>query len=118
MKEHGLSGLLGAGTTWNGDLVFDGRVRIDGRFEGRITSSDFLEVGPTGEVRGQVEATQVLVAGLIEGGVVARERVTVLECGRVRGRIEAPWVDVRPGAQIDAWVAAVRDLPAPEAQTP
>jgi cytoskeletal protein CcmA (bactofilin family) len=110
VSDHGLSGLLGAGTTWNGELCFDGRVRVDGLFDGRISTPDFLEVGPTGEVRGHIDAAQVLVAGLVDGTIKARERVTVLETGQVRGRIEAPWVDLRPGAQVDGWVCAVREM--------
>lgn len=110
MSDHGLSGLLGAGSSWTGELLFDGRVRVDGLFDGRIATPDFLEVGPSGEVRGTIEAAQVLVAGTVDGNIHARERVTLLETARVRGRVQAPWVDVRPGAQLDAWVVAVRDM--------
>jgi cytoskeletal protein CcmA (bactofilin family) len=110
VSDHGLSGLLGAGSTWNGELCFDGRVRIDGLFDGKVSTPDFLEIGTTGEVRGTVDAAQVLVAGLVDGTVKARERITVLETARVRGRLEAPWIDVRAGAQVDAWIAAVREM--------
>jgi cytoskeletal protein CcmA (bactofilin family) len=107
--QHGLSGLLGAGAHWNGDLTFDGRVRIDGIFNGCVTSDDLLEVGPTGQVAGDVVVAQALIAGTVEGILTARERVTLLETARVRGKIVTPWLDARPGCRIEAEVVVTRE---------
>ncbi len=109
MTTLGLSGLLGAGATWDGDLVFDGRVRIDGIFRGKVTGPDLLEIGPSGSVTGEIEVAQALVAGLVDGTLVARERCTLLETAIVRGRIVTPWLDCRVGSQLDATVVAMRD---------
>ena len=56
---HPLTGYLGAGAVWSGDLSFEGRVRVDGTFKGRIYSEGILEVGASG--RG-LRLTQVLTA--------------------------------------------------------
>ena len=42
-----INALLGAGTAYEGKLVFDGRVRIDGEFTGEIYGEDILVLGRT-----------------------------------------------------------------------
>lgn len=98
MSGQLLDGLLGAGATYRGDLVFEGRVRIDGELLGSVQSQDLLEIGPSGRVEGHVEVAQCLVAGALDGTLVASERVTLLASARVRGTIDTPWLDVRNGA--------------------
>ncbi len=97
------------GAHHEGDLRFEGRVRIDGMFVGTITSPDLLEVGVAGSVKGRVDVAQALVGGRIEGELIATERVTLLETAIVVGRIETPWLDVRTGAQVDGPVLVRRE---------
>jgi cytoskeletal protein CcmA (bactofilin family) len=103
-----LSGLLGPGATYRGDLVFEGRVRIDGEFFGAIQSDALLEIGPNGRVEGTLDVAQALVAGELEGTLEARERCTLLETARVRGKVITPWLDARPGCRIKAEVVVER----------
>lgn len=104
-----LAGLLGPEATYEGDLVFQGRVRIDGAFAGSITSDDFLEIGPTGHVEGDIDVAQVLIAGTVRGQLRVRERCTILATGTVEGHLRTPWLDVRPGARLKADVVVDHD---------
>jgi len=97
-----LSGWIGTGASYTGDIEFKGRVRIDGRFRGRVVTDDLVEIGREGAVLGRIEAAQVLVAGVVEGDIVASERVTLLESAVVSGSVTTPWVDVRMGAKLRA----------------
>ncbi|MCB9680682.1 MAG: polymer-forming cytoskeletal protein [Alphaproteobacteria bacterium] len=103
-----LAGLLGPGARYTGDLVFHGRVRIDGTFVGTIRSDDLLEIGPTGTVKGEIDVAQALVAGRMDGTLKARERCTVLPTARIDGRLTTPWLDLRPGARVHAEVVVQR----------
>ncbi len=103
-----LAGLLGPEARYEGDLVFTGRVRIDGTFVGSIRSEDFLEVGPGGRIEGEVDVAQALVAGHVDGLLRARERLTLLETAVVTGQVVTPWLDVRPGARLRAEVLVDR----------
>lgn len=96
------------GSHHEGDLHFEGKVRIDGYFTGIISSPDLLEIGAAGTVKGRVEVAQALVGGRVEGDLIASERITLLETAVVVGRIETPWLDVRNGAQIDGPVKVLR----------
>ena len=103
-----LAGLLGPGATYEGDLTFQGRVRIDGTFIGTIRSDDLLEVARSGKVDGEIDVAQVLIAGRVEGLVRARERCTLLDSAVVHGQLITPWLDVRPGACLRAEVLVER----------
>lgn len=103
-----VNGWVGSGSTWNGDVAFDGRVRVDGTLVGSVRSPDLLEIGPQGRVEGTVEVAQALVGGTVVGTLKASERVTVLESGRVEGEVHTPWLDVRLGATLDAKVVVTR----------
>jgi cytoskeletal protein CcmA (bactofilin family) len=94
-----LGGLLGPDATYEGDLVFEGRVRIDGCFVGSIRSEHLLEVGPQGRVEGQIHVAQILVLGTVVGTIIASQRATFLETAVVKARVVTPWLDVRPGCR-------------------
>lgn len=104
-----LAGFLGEGAVHRGDLDFQGRVRIDGTLIGRVSSDDFVEIGPQGRVEGEVAAAQVLVAGTVQGVLDAHERCTLLETARVEGRIVTPWLDARIGCRLRAEVRVERE---------
>jgi cytoskeletal protein CcmA (bactofilin family) len=99
---------VGAGVTWSGEVAVQGRVRVDGVLVGTVRSPDLLEVSSTGRIEGEVHVAQALVGGTIAGRLVATERVTLLETARVEGELETPWLDVRPGARLDARVRVAR----------
>lgn len=104
-----LAGLIGPGASYEGDLNFQGRVRIDGAFAGSIRSDDLLEVGRTGRVDGEIDVAQALIAGRVDGLLRARERCTLLETAVVHGQIITPWLDVRVGAKLRAEVLVERE---------
>jgi cytoskeletal protein CcmA (bactofilin family) len=90
--------LLGRGTEFEGVLAFDGRVRIDGRFKGRIHSDGILVLGDGAEVEAEVEVgTLVVRGGTLRGNVVARQLIEIHAEGRVHGDIQAPQIDIDKG---------------------
>jgi cytoskeletal protein CcmA (bactofilin family) len=100
--ERPLAALLGRGATYSGEMSFEGRVRVDGSYKGRIHTEDVLEIGEGGVVDGEVDAATLVVAGTVVGKVRARERVIVEATGTVRGHVDAATLEVRPGAKFDA----------------
>lgn len=111
MGDLPVTGWLGVGALWKGDLEYAGRVRIDGTLVGTVRTPDLLDVGAAGRVEGTVHVAQALIGGIIEGTVHASERITVLETAVIRGTLHTPWLDVRPGAQLDAQINAMRSEP-------
>lgn len=102
MKERPLAALLGRGAQFGGDLSFEGRVRVDGAFRGRIYTEDTLEIGEPGLVDGVIDAAVLIVAGTASGKVRVRDRLVLEATGTLRGEVDAATLEVRPGGRIDA----------------
>ncbi len=101
-----LAALLGKGARYSGEMSFDGRVRVDGNFTGRIFTDDVLEIGETGVVDGQIDAATLIVAGVARGDIHARERLVVQATGLIEGQVDARSLEVWPGGRIHAQVRA------------
>ena len=99
-----LNALLGRGATYEGDLSFEGRVRVDGLFRGRIFTEEILEVGEEGRIEGEVDAQTLVVAGLVDGTVRVRGVLVLEATGRLHGEIQTEKLVVWEGAQINAQV--------------
>jgi len=103
-KERNLNALLGRGATYEGDLSFEGRVRVDGVFRGRIYTDAVLEVGESGVIDGEVDAHNLIVAGRVEGKVRVRGVLTLEPTGCIHGEIDAAQLVSKEGAKLRATV--------------
>lgn len=99
-----LAALLGRGAHYSGDLTFEGRVRVDGAFKGRMFTEDVLEIGEGGIIDGEIDAATLIIAGTAQGRIRARERVLLESTGTLRGQLDAATLEVHPGARIEATV--------------
>jgi cytoskeletal protein CcmA (bactofilin family) len=99
-----LNALLGRGATYEGDLSFEGRVRVDGLFRGRIFTEEILEVGEEGRIEGEVDAQILVVAGMVDGTIRVRGLLRVESTGRLHGEVHTEKLVVREGAQVNAQV--------------
>ena len=113
-----LQALLGEGAAFEGKLVFEGRVRIDGRFEGKISTDDVLIVGPAAELRAEIEVGTLIVrGGSVWGQIRARRLVEIYAPAKVYADIEAPQLFLDKGATFEGRCTMPSDE-APSASTP
>ncbi len=104
--EAPLNALLGRGAHYSGELAFEGRVRLDGHFEGRIYTDDLLEIGEPGRLQGEVDAARVVVSGTVDGKLIVRDRLVIERTGTVHGEVQAKELEVHPGATLRATITA------------
>ena len=94
--------LLGAGTRYEGKLFFEGRVRIDGAFEGEVQSDGLLVVGPEASVKGTIRVhTLIVQGGAIEADIHATELVELHAPAHVRGDIRTQALYMDKGVVFD-----------------
>jgi cytoskeletal protein CcmA (bactofilin family) len=94
--------LLGAGTRYEGKLFFDGRVRIDGDFEGEARSDGLLVIGPTATVKGVIRVhTLIVLGGRLEADIHATELVELHAPAAVRGDIRTQALYMDKGVLFD-----------------
>jgi cytoskeletal protein CcmA (bactofilin family) len=95
-----MAALMGPDAHYEGDLRFDGRVRVDGHFTGRIYSEDLLEVGKDGIIEGEADVCRAVVAGEIRGKIRVREHLLLEATARVEAVLDVGILEVLPGARI------------------
>ncbi len=93
----GIDAFLGQNTSFNGTLVFDGVVRIDGNFEGNIKTNDTLVIADTGNVKAEIEAGIVKISGTFDGVVVAKNKVELFKPAVITGTLKTPVIKMEEG---------------------
>ena len=101
---------LGEGVTFKGELSFQRLLRIDGHFEGKLTSSGKLLVGPKGVLKSEdIQLREAIIEGVVEGNLKVEERVELRGEAVVRGNIEAQSLSIDEGVSV---VGHISVLPA------
>ncbi len=99
MKKKGImTTFLGEDTEFEGKLVFQGALRIDGHFRGEISAPDGnLIIGEKGVLKSDVFASSIIISGEIHGNIKADKRIEIFVPGKVFGDIQAPVVVIAEG---------------------
>ncbi len=98
-KKQIIGSFLGAGSRFNGELRFEGAMRVDTEVLGSIISQDgLLIVGEKALVDAHVRVAQLVVYGTVRGRVEAGARVEIKKSGRVEADVVSPMVTMEKGA--------------------
>lgn len=95
-----LETMIGDGTRVVGQVSVKGTIRIDGIVEGDL-HSDWVVVGETGKVVGNIRSRGVVVGGSVEGNIEATETAELTAKASMAGEIRAPKLTVAEGAVFD-----------------
>jgi len=82
-----LNALLGKGSQFEGKLLFEGTVRIDGKFSGEIVSTDTLIIGEGAEVKANVKVGTLVCLGDYQGDATASKGIELKAPAKVRGNL-------------------------------
>lgn len=96
-KEEKPYTTLGKDTEFEGTLKFKEGLRIEGKFNGDISSEGHLIVGETGEVTAEIEVGSIVVEGKINGNIMASELVDLRSTAELRGDITASKLKIDEG---------------------
>jgi len=92
---------MGEDTIFNGLLNYTGTVRIDGKFEGQVTTEDTLIIGETGHLTAEISAGTVICMGYVEGTVMASQKIEIHSTSKVVGNIKSPALYIELGGVLD-----------------
>ncbi|MCI0343603.1 MAG: polymer-forming cytoskeletal protein [Planctomycetales bacterium] len=101
--------------TFKGDLSFEGTIRIEGRYEGKIAAKGRLVVGRGASVVSDATVGQAFIEGVFKGNVTALENVELAATAQVSGDITSPRLVVADGAVLVGKCSISRDGKPPEA---
>ncbi len=91
--------MLGAGTTFKGDIQSNGDFRIDGTLIGSIQSKGKIVIGQTGHVEGEMNCKNADISGQVKAQVTVAELLTLKASARLSGEITTSKLSIEPGAR-------------------
>jgi cytoskeletal protein CcmA (bactofilin family) len=97
-KGGDLNGFLDHGSSFTGELEFEDTMRIDGRFNGKISSKNELIVGEQAKIDGEIHVGRIAISGTVMGKIKADVKVEIHRSGRVYADIETPALIIEEGA--------------------
>ena len=95
--NNAVTGLLSPGTRFEGNLSFEGCVRIGGEFIGEIFTKDTLIISEEARVKAEVEARKVIITGHFEGNINASENIIMKPPAVFKGSVSSPSLDIAEG---------------------
>lgn len=101
-KERGIDTIVGLDTRFEGNLEFNGAIRLDGKVKGKITSSDgTIIVGESAKIHADISVDVARIMGEVHGTVEAQERIEIHKPARVVGDLRAPVIAIDAGVNFN-----------------
>ena len=85
-----ISGYLGPDLKVEGDVESKESIRIDGEYRGNINSQREVTIGPSGDVKGKIQAPIIRVSGSVKGSIHASRLLELLGEAKVEGDLITP----------------------------
>lgn len=101
MEKSDIKAFLGPGSHFEGKLLFDEIVRIDGVFRGEILSKDTLIIGQTADIQAEVTVGTLIMSGHFKGNIKANNKVELRAPARLEGSVETPVLVVEEGVVVN-----------------
>ena len=95
-----LQTIIGEESEFKGELNVKDTVRIDGFLEGNVRA-DWVIIGESGRITGNIDARGAVVGGTVEGNIDAGEIVELKQKSRVVGEIRTLRLAIAEGAMFE-----------------
>ncbi|NIA31572.1 MAG: polymer-forming cytoskeletal protein [Actinobacteria bacterium] len=113
-KSGELNTILGKGTKFEGKISVQHSLRVDGRFEGDIDTTDTLVIGKEGEVIGNTKVKDLVIGGKLNGTVVAQGKIVLESKSEFRGEMKTNKLVIDEGAIFEGKCSMSGDGKAPD----
>jgi cytoskeletal protein CcmA (bactofilin family) len=96
--------LIGSGTTVEGNIIFAGGLRVDGRVRGDVIAADgkpgTLVLSEQAHIEGEIRVSHVVINGTVSGSVHASEYVELQPKANVTGDVHYKTLEIQLGAVV------------------
>ncbi len=89
---------ISAGTVIKGEILSPTDIRIDGTFEGKVTSKGRVVLGETAVVKGDIVCDNIDLWGKVEGNVYVKDTLSLKEGCVINGNLHIRRLAVELGA--------------------
>jgi cytoskeletal protein CcmA (bactofilin family) len=102
--------LLAEGAVFNGDITFSNGIQINGTINGNVTArtgaASLLIIGEKALIKGNVQATEIVVIGQQHGNIVSSGTIRLSATARVTGDVYYNKLEIKTGAIINGELKA------------
>jgi cytoskeletal protein CcmA (bactofilin family) len=113
-----IDSLIGDGTTVEGNVIFSGGLRVDGRVKGNVLTADdqpsTLVLSERARVEGEIRVSHAVINGTIVGPVYAGEYVELQAKSKVTGDVHYRTLEIQLGAVVQGRLVHQEESPAPK----
>ncbi|MBN2724588.1 MAG: polymer-forming cytoskeletal protein [Deltaproteobacteria bacterium] len=110
--------LIGEGTTLKGELSFEGVVRIDGIFSGKIVAPKaVLIIGPKGRVDGEIKLLELNLLGSFNGKIDISGLCRMISGCNFSGELKTGSISVEDGSVFNGTCQMVSDEKKPNTKS-
>ncbi len=113
-NSYEISGLLGAGSRFEGQINFEGTIRIDGSVFGEIVCKNQkpsrVIITELAVVEADIVADNVVIAGTVSGNIKAVEKLEIYAPGRLEGLVYTSDFSIEDGALFQGECVMIRHL--------
>ncbi len=96
-RTNQICAIIEEGCKFEGNLSFNGLVRIAGNVTGSIFSNDTLVISEGAIINADINANIILISGTVKGNIKATSRVEIRKPARFEGTITSPSLIVEEG---------------------
>lgn len=100
-KTGELSTILGKNSVFEGKVVVEHSLRVDGKFKGDIQTSDTIIVGKDGRVEGNIKAKILILGGYMQGSADIKEKIVLENKAEYHGEMKTNKLVIDEGAIFD-----------------
>ena len=103
--QNRIDSLIGAGTRIEGNVTFEGGLRVDGEIQGNVVSSgdqpSTLVLSEQARIDGEIHVSHLVVNGAINGPVHSSEFLELQDHCRVKGDVHYNTLEMHLGAVVE-----------------
>jgi cytoskeletal protein CcmA (bactofilin family) len=92
-----LDTLIGSKTVFEGILISNESICIEGTIKGNVECKGSVVVGQGGKVKADITAENAFIGGQVNGNIKTKNRLEITSTGRVRGDIETACLVIAEG---------------------
>lgn len=96
--------IIAAGMKITGDVDTTGVIKIEGSLQGTVRNARQVLLGRQGEVKGDINAKEVVLGGRVDGNVRGFDRVEVQGTSTINGDIQTKSIAIAEGAKLNGAV--------------
>ena len=97
-----IASLIGVGTFIEGNVYFQGGMRIDGHVRGNVHADadqpSMLVISEHGRIDGEIDVGHVVVNGIVNGPISASELLELQPKAQINGNVFYKALEMHPGA--------------------